>query len=474
MFISYKKSIFFSLVFIFNCHAMLNPFVSFADDLVISDVSQTSIIPVTAILKPTTEAALKEIIVNARLPISIAGGRYSQGGHIATAQGVVIDMTGLNSVLNLDLATKEITVQAGISWRSIQNYINPYNLSIKVMQSYNDFTIGGSLSVNVHGRDIHYGPLIETIKSIKVMLASGDIVTASRTENADLFSAVIGGYGALGLITQATISLTDNTKMRQEIKQMPIGAYKKFFFEVIKQDPNALLHNANLYPDEFDTIGSITWYKTDETLTNQTPLRPYHKMYASQMIGEQLLRRITPLKELRSSLEEFFLDSHTVEWRNYEMSRTANTLQPLLRFPTTSVLQEYFIPIDKLEPFIGHLKQYTDSYDINILNVSIRYVPQNNESILSYSRQESFALVLYINIINTEAGLEKAQTWTQKLIDAVLAQGGTYYLPYQLFGQSNQLKKAYPRVPEFIKIKKKYDPHNTFSNTFLEKYHLYS
>lgn len=51
-----------------------------------------------------------------------------------------------------------IRVQSGATWAQIQDYINPYGLSIRVMQSSNIFTIGGSLSSNVHGRDLRHGP----------------------------------------------------------------------------------------------------------------------------------------------------------------------------------------------------------------------------------------------------------------------------------------------------------------------------
>ena len=128
----------------------LNPFTWFSDGLNISDISQTSITPISAIHKPKTIAELKGIVSNSQKPIAIAAGRFSQGGHIAYPQGIVIDITALDHVKKLDVAAKEIIVETGITWRAIQEYINPYNLSVKVMQSYNDFTVGGSLSVNVY------------------------------------------------------------------------------------------------------------------------------------------------------------------------------------------------------------------------------------------------------------------------------------------------------------------------------------
>lgn len=468
------RVLFFAIAALFNSYSyptIINPFTWFTDpQQTITDVSQTSVISVAKILKPKTIHDLQAIVAIATCPISIAGGRFSQGGQIAYPQGIVVDITDLNKVISLDVAAQEITVEAGITWAAIQKYIAPHNLSVRVMQSYNDFTVGGSLGVNVHGRDIHYGPLIETIKSIEIVMANGFIKTASRTDNPDLFAAAIGGYGALGIITKVTLSLTPNIKIQRTIKQMPIEDYPKYFLETIKNDPKAIFHNADLYPTDFKKVSSITWYQTDAALTNSQPLQAPKKFYPGQLLAEQALRRISALHKLRPSTDAKIKQAPTVVWRNYEMSSTVQTLEPLVRFPTTTVLQEYFVPIKQLIPFVNTMRMLADNYDINILNISIRYIPQNTESMLSYSKQECFSLVFYINMVNTQGGLIEAQIWTRKLIDLVLCLNGSYYLPYQLFGTLGQVKNAYPKWNEFIALKQKYDPSNKFSNSLLKKY----
>lgn len=450
---------------------VINPFTWFTNPQhTITDVSQTSVTTVSKILKPTTIHDLQAIVAIATCPISVAGGKFSQGGQIAYPKGIVVDITGLNKVISLDVAAQEITVEAGITWAAIQKHIAPYNLSVCVMQSYNDFTVGGSLGVNVHGRDIHHGPLIETVKSIELVMANGFIKTASRTQNPDLFAGAIGGYGALGIITKVTLFLTPNIKIQRSIQQMDLEDYPHYFLETIKNNPKAVLHNADLYPNDFNKVSSITWYQTNEPLTNIQPLQIAQKIYPGQLVAEQLLRRFSSLHKLRPSLDVKIKQPEAVVWRNYEMSSTVKTLEPLVRFPTTSILQEYFIPIDNLIPFVASVRAIAKTHSVNIINISIRYIPQNTESILSYAQKESFSLVFYINILNTQNGLDSAKKWTRKLIDAALAEDGTYYLPYHLFGTQAQLAKAYPRLDEFSALKKKYDPMHQFSNKLLKKY----
>ena len=71
------------------------------------------------------------------------------------------------------------------------------------MQSSNIFSVGGSISVNAHGRDPRYGPLIETINQMKIMLFNGVVKTIGPNQNTDLFQAITGGYGLLGIILEA-------------------------------------------------------------------------------------------------------------------------------------------------------------------------------------------------------------------------------------------------------------------------------
>jgi FAD/FMN-containing dehydrogenase len=251
---------------------------------------------------------------------------------------------------------------------------------------------------------------------------------------------------------------------------MPIQDYPRYFFDIIKKDPNAVLHNANVYPNEFTHVTSITWSKTHNPITIDSHLQQGKSFYWWDMIKEQLLRRLPFLKSWRPSLEIDTLQDTVVAWRNYEMSSSVRSLEPLFRFPTTTVLQEYFVPVDQLIPFVNGLRDIVQKNRVNMLNVSIRYVPKNNETILTYAPVDSFALVCYINIANVSKVKFSSQQWTQELIQHAISLGGTYYLPYQLHGTQGQIVKAYPQFGKFIHLKKKYDPNNVFSNELLTKY----
>ena len=69
------------------------------------------------------------------LKISIAGKRHSQGGHAFYDDAIVLNMEDFDQILDFQPETKTIRVQSGVTWAQIQDYINPFGLAVKTIQS---------------------------------------------------------------------------------------------------------------------------------------------------------------------------------------------------------------------------------------------------------------------------------------------------------------------------------------------------
>jgi len=86
--------------------------------------------------------------------------------------------------------------------------------------------------------------------------------------------------------------------------------------------------------------------------------------------------------------------------------------------------------------------------------------------LLSYSPEDSFEFGLYINVWQGSS----CKAWTQTLIDFALSLQGTYYLPYHAYATKVQFHQAYPGAQEFVKWKKKLDPHTRLRSGFYTTY----
>lgn len=464
-----------------NIHLLLlitNPFTIAPQNFVktrqyITDKLGLTSIHVKNIITPNSVEELQNIVRTNTLPISVAGACYSQGGQTGYPDGIVIDTKNLNKIIAFNEREKTITVQAGVTWYDVQKYIDPHNLSVKTMQSYNNFSIGGSISVNAHGRDLAYGSVINGIKSIQIMLADGTIVTADRKHNSYLFNAAIGGYGLLGIITQATIELTDNIPLERVVQSCTINNFKNIFETSISSDKSVVFYNTDIFPKKYQECLTTTWHRTTKKVTDRIRLQKQNSpFYIIDKSLEMLVRRVPFAAYSRASLQQSkkIAAPTRVVWRNNEMSYSVNQLAIDYHFPSTMTLQEYFIPIEHAQAFAKKLTSILKRNWVNVLNVSIRHVKADTTSLMAYAPQESFAFVLYLNIFNNRWAINNSMRWTRKIIDAALTYNGTYYLPYIQSATKQQFKKAYPQFDELLKVKQIYDPHNKFRNMLFYNY----
>lgn len=437
---------------------------------VVNDITQLNPIVVDKVVAPTSIEEIRAAVRGARI-VSIGGGRNSQGGQTAADHGLQVDMRRFNKIVSFDPAGKTITVQAGITWREIQEAIDPYNLSVSIMQTYANFTVGGSLSVNCHGRYVNAGPIIFSVQGIRMVLADGTVVAASPTDHSDIFYAAIGGYGGIGVIAEATLRLADNVRVERSSKVMPIADYGRYFAENIRNSPTALFHNADIYPPEYRTVRAVTWSRTEKPVTVEERLIGSHGSYR---LDHGLIWAITEMpfgKWLRQHvIDPIRYIGRPVVWRNHEASYDTAELEPLSRKLTTYVLQEYFIPVGRFDEFPPRMAEILNRYRVNVVNVSIRHSPADPGSLLAWARSDVFAFVLYYKQGTSEADRARVAAWTRELIGEAVSLGGAYYLPYQIHATREQFATAYPRFPEFLAEKNRVDPGYKFRNRLWDAY----
>lgn len=438
---------------------------------VVTDVTGLYPVETKGIIVPHTTQEIQEAVKN-NDRVSIGGGRYSMGGQTASTKAVQIDMREFKKVISFSTSTKEITVQAGIRWREIQDLIDPYDLSIQIMQTYSNFTVGGSLSVNVHGRYIGLGPVIMSVKKIQVVLADGSVVEATPDTNKEIFYSAIGGMGGMGVITEVTLGLADNINVERSRVKMPITEYKEYFFNNVRNSSTTLFHNGDIYPMDFDSVSAVSWKETDKAPTTETRLIPRKQEYWLEKVAWVIMSEWPWGKEIREYIfEPLIYRSPAVHTRNYEASYDVAELEPKNRDTSTYVLQEYFVPVEKFDEFYPKMKEVFVENNVNVSNVSIRHAQADPGALLAWAKKESFAFVVYYKQGTDDASKDRVARWTREMIDQVLSVGGSYYLPYQPHATELQFLRAYPRALDFFDLKKKYDPTNKFTNSLWDKYY---
>ena len=202
---------------------------------IVNDVTWLNPIKVNKVFIPETTDELIDFVKNTDDKISIWGGRFSMWGQTAEENTTHIDMRKLNKVVSYSKENKIIRIETGIRWCDIQKFIDKDDLSIKIMQTYANFTVWGSLSVNVHWRYIWLGPLILSVISLKVLLSNWEVIEVNRQENQEIFNAIVGGYSFVWIILEAELSLDDNVNVKRINKRMKTSEYLDYFKKILEK-----------------------------------------------------------------------------------------------------------------------------------------------------------------------------------------------------------------------------------------------
>ncbi len=439
---------------------------------IVNDVTQLNPVLVAKVEAPETIEALQELVRNAKQPVSIGGGRFSMGGQTASHDSLHIDMRKLNHVLSFSATEKTITVEAGIRWCDIQQYIDPHHLSIKIMQTYANFTVGGALSVNCHGRYIGLGPVILSVRSLEVILANGERRKTSRTEQPELFFACIGCYNAVAVIALVTFELEDNRPVKRVHKKMSRTRYKDFFFTHVRENTGVVFHNGDIYPPFYKNTRAVSWVATTEKPTEKTKLMPLAAAYPIERYFIHAFSKSRFGKWRREHIiDPLVFAGKKIHWRNYEAGYDVAELEPRSRKESTYVLQEYFIPVQRFDEFSASMAEIFIRHGVNVINVSVRHAKQDPGSLLAWAREEVFAFVVWYKQGTQEADKNKVGVWTRELIQAAILLNGAYYLPYQAHATAEQFHLAYPNANELFAMKAKLDPGFTFRNIIWDTYY---
>ena len=453
------------------------------DPLVRTDVARLSPTRVERVDDVQELEQLRAILRDARqrkLKVSISGSRHSQGGHTYVAGGVVLNMRRFNRIRAVDPAAMTITVESGATWDEVQRAIAPRRLALKVMQSSNIFTVGGTLSANAHGRDIDVTQFVDVVQSFRLLLADGRVVQVSRTENPELFALVIGGYGLYGVVLDVTLRVTRDELYEQSAVSMDYARFPAYFARQIKSDSAVVLMLArpSIDPDPASFLRElvvVTWRRAGANRSGNFALTEEAHVWRDKFFFG-LSRRFDWAKSLRWKLQkrvELGAGEARVVSRNNSMRPPLAPLE-LLDYRSqrnTDLIQEYYVPVENFVSFMDRFREILQTGRMNVLSSTVRYVTPNATPALAYApRRPAFAIIQMSNVDLSPEGQARTAAVTQRLVDAAIENGGTYYLTYQLYPTPEQFHRAYPNARHAFERKRFYDPEELFTSQFYQKY----
>ncbi|MBN2111142.1 MAG: FAD-binding protein [Methanosarcinaceae archaeon] len=181
------------------------------------DASQIRGLP-DFVIRPDTTEQVSEIVKLAHdndIPVTPRGaGTGLSGGAVPVEGGIVLDMSSMDAVLELDLDNLQVVVEPGIVQEKLNAYLEPYGFFFPPDPGSSAMcTLGGLIANNGSGmRSVKYGTTRNYVLALEVVLADGTVInTGSKTMKSvagySLTDLFVGSEGTLGIITKATLKV---------------------------------------------------------------------------------------------------------------------------------------------------------------------------------------------------------------------------------------------------------------------------
>jgi alkanesulfonate monooxygenase SsuD/methylene tetrahydromethanopterin reductase-like flavin-dependent oxidoreductase (luciferase family) len=157
------------------------------------------------ILMPETPEQVAEAVAYARrhreLPLSVRSRGHGISGRSTNDGGLIIDLRRMDQIEILDEAARRIRVGPGARWMDVAAALDPHGWALS-SGDYGGVGVGGLATAGGVGWLVReHGLTIDHVCNAQIVLADGSIVTASDTEHPDLFWAIRGAGGNMGIVT---------------------------------------------------------------------------------------------------------------------------------------------------------------------------------------------------------------------------------------------------------------------------------
>jgi len=170
------------------------------------------------VFRPSTVDGIHSVLTTARragVPVVLRGAGRSYGDAALLAEAVVLDLTRMRRLLAFDPVTGVVDAEPGVTIRALWRSALGDGWWPPIVTGTMEPTLGGAVAMNVHGKNNwRRGPIGDHCLELDLLLPSGELRTLRPaaepdlfSTQPDLFSAVIGGFGQLGVVTRVRLQL---------------------------------------------------------------------------------------------------------------------------------------------------------------------------------------------------------------------------------------------------------------------------
>ncbi len=402
----------------------------------------------------------------------------SYGDQACNGGGLVIEMTALNRIHSISAESAVADVDAGVSLDQLMKAALPFGLWVPVLPGTRQVTVGGAIASDIHGKNHHSaGSFGNHVQSMDLLMADGEVRTLTPDgPDSELFWATVGGNGLTGIVVRARIAMTrtetayfiadgiatrdlDETVAVHQDGSEDNYTYSSAWFDLISPPPK--LGRAAVSRGSLAKLDQLPAKLARDPLKFTAPQLPavpnlfpvsFMNKLSLSMIGEAFYRMSGNYQGKIVNLTQFYhmLDI-TTGWQ-YAYG------------PAGFAQHQFLVPPDALEEFKAIIRWIQTRGHYSALNVFKLFGPGNRAPL-------SFPMAGW-NVAMDFPNKPGVNEFLNELEDRVMKFGGRVYTAKDSRVSAERFHKMYPRIDEWIALRRKADPNGVFASDMARRLEL--
>lgn len=404
---------------------------------------------------PESENQLCEILSEANRngkKVRVVGSAHSWTGLIETNQ-ILVSLDKMQGLVAVD--GMEATVWAGTKLKRLGQILFEQGLAMENLGDIDVQAIAGAASTGTHGTGTGFQSIANQVSKLRIATAAGEIIECSADNNPELFDAARVSLGSLGIITQLTLKCIP-------AYNLAYTAYRENIFEVLEklEETNAKTRNFEFYYFPHTDWVQTKYINTTSEKPNPKPIRRFlndvlleNAFFGSACKVTQFFPNSTP------AVSRFTTKLIGPSAKQHHSHRIFATVR-IVKFNE----MEYNIPLEHFKEAIVRAKEIIEKDKINVnFPIECRFVKSDNLHLSPAYQRESAYLAFHVYQKNPY------KDFFRKMEDLMLEYDGRPHWGKMHTLKADILSKKYPKWNEFLAIREKLDPNQTFINQHLKE-----
>jgi alditol oxidase len=397
---------------------------------------------------PQNVDQVREIVARAE-KVKGLGTRHSFN-EIADCAEDLISLSQLDRVVEIDRDRRTVTVEAGMKYGQLGEYLNGAGYAVRNMASLPHISVAGACATGTHGSGDGNGNLATAVVGMEMVNADGEVIEFSRERDGEQFDGMVIGLGGMGIVTKLTLEIVPSFLMRQDVYENLTWKQLEEYYEAIAASD----YSVSLFTDwQSDRVNQV-WLK--QTVGERVGREP-----APTFLGATLARG--DRHPIASASGEHRTSPQGVVGPWHE--RLPHFRMGFVPSSGEELQSEYFVPRRNATAAFAAVARLRDKIGPLLIVSELRTIASDNLWMSPCYGQACSAIHF-----TWKADWPRVQN-VLPLIEAELAPLGARPHWGKLFTMAPaRLGSLYARLADFRQLLMQFDPRGKFRNAFLDRY----